>query len=86
LQIGAVVTYIHMDNDVMLTLMGLICRTPENGIERKTPSKIKYQNKYRYILKSGSNHTENNKNTRSCQPALERKIITLELIKVVNST
>ena len=70
----------------MLTLMGLICRTPENGIERKTPSKIKYQNKYRYILKSGSNHTENNENTRSCQPALERKIITLELIKVVNST
>jgi hypothetical protein len=75
-----------MDDDVMLTLMGLICRTPENGIERRTPSKIEYQNKYRYILKSGSNHTENNENTRSCQPALERKIITLELIKVVKST
>jgi hypothetical protein len=73
-----------MDDDVMLTLMGLICRTPENGIERRTPSKIEYQNKYRYIHESGSNHTENNENTRSCQPALERKIITLELIKVVN--
>jgi len=73
-----------MDDDVMLTLMGLICRTPENGIERRTPSKIEYQNKYRSIHKSGSNHTENNENTRSCQPALESKIITLELIKVVN--
>jgi hypothetical protein len=29
-----------MDDDVMLTLMGLICRTPENGIERRTPSKM----------------------------------------------
>jgi len=67
--------------------MGLICRTPENGIERRTPSKIEYQNKYRYTHESGSNHTENNENTRSCQPALERKIITfLELIKVVKST
>jgi hypothetical protein len=75
-----------MDDDVMLTLMGLICRTPENGIERRTPSKIEYQNKYRYIHISGSNHTENDENTRSCQPALERKIITLELIKVVKST
>ncbi len=36
-----------MDDDVMLTLMGLICRTPENGIERRTPSKIEYQNKYK---------------------------------------
>ena len=68
----------------MLTLMGLICRTPENGIEQRTPSKIEYQNKYRYIHESGSNHTQNDKNTSSCQPALERKIITLELIKVVN--
>ena len=72
-----------MNDDVMLTLMGLICRTPENGIERRTPSKIEYQNKYRYIHESGSYHTENNENTRSCQPALERKTITLELIKVV---
>jgi len=69
----------------MLTLMGFICRTPENGIERRTPSKIEYQNKYRYIHESGSSHTQNNENTRSCQPALERKIITLGLIKVVNS-
>jgi hypothetical protein len=46
-----------MDNDVMLTLMGLIWRTPENEIERRTPSKIKYQNKYRYIHESGSYHT-----------------------------
>jgi hypothetical protein len=66
--------------------MGLIRRTPENGIERRTPSKIEYQNKYRYIHESGSNHTENNENIRSCQPALERKIITLGLIKVVKST
>jgi hypothetical protein len=73
-----------MVDDVMLTLMGLMCRTPENGIERRTPSKIEYQNKYRYVYESGSNHTENNENIRSCQPALERKIITLELIKVVN--
>jgi hypothetical protein len=73
-----------MNDDVMLELMGLICRTPENGIERRTPSKIEYQNKFRYIHKSGPNHTENNENTISCQPALERKIITLELIKVVN--
>ena len=57
---------------------------PENGIKRRTPSKIEYQSKYRYIHESGSNHTENNENTRSCQPTLERKIITfLELIKVV---
>jgi hypothetical protein len=66
--------------------MGLIYRTPENEIERRTPSKNEYQNKYRYINDSGSNHTQNNKNTRSCQPALERKIITLGLIKVVNSS
>jgi hypothetical protein len=66
--------------------MGLICRTPENGIERRTPSKNEYQNKYRYIHDSGSNHTQNNENIRSCQPALEGKIITLELIKVVNSS
>jgi hypothetical protein len=67
--------------------MGLIWRAPENGIERRTPSKIEYQSKYRYIHESGFNHTENNENTRSCQPALERKIITfLGLIKVVNST
>jgi len=60
---------------------------PENGIKRRTPSKIEYQSKYRYIHESGSNHTENNENTRSCQPALERKIITfLEFIKVVKST
>ena len=76
----------HIIDDVMLTLMGLICRTPENGIEQRTPSKIEYQNKYRYIHESGSNHTQNDENTRSCQPALERKIITLELIKVVNSS
>jgi hypothetical protein len=67
--------------------MGLIWRTPENGIERRAPSKIEYQNKYRYIHASGSNHTENSENIRSCQPVLERKIITfLGLIKVVNSS
>ena len=42
---------------------------PENGIKRRTPSKMEYQYKYRYIHESGSNHTENNENTRSCQPA-----------------
>jgi hypothetical protein len=66
--------------------MGLICRTPENGIEKRTPSKNEYQNKYRYIHESGSNLTQNKENTRSCQPALERKIITLGLIKVVISS
>jgi hypothetical protein len=29
--------------------MGLIQRTPENGIEWRTPGKIEYQNKYRYL-------------------------------------
>ena len=68
----------------MLTLMGLICRTPENGIERRTPSKSKYQSRYRYIHNGGSIHTENNEKTKSCQQVLERKIITfLELIKVL---
>ena len=59
---------------------------PEDGIERRTPSKMEYQYKYRYIHESVSKITENNENTISCQPALERKIITLELIKVVNSS
>jgi hypothetical protein len=54
------------------------------GLKGEHQEKIEYQKKYRYIHESGSNHTENNENTRSCQPALERKIITLELIKVVN--
>jgi len=30
----------------MLTLVGLIYRTPEDGIERRTPSKIEYQSRY----------------------------------------
>jgi hypothetical protein len=68
----------------MLTIMGLIYRTPENGIERKTPSKSKYQNRYRYLPDRGSIHTKNNKKTKSCQQVLERKTTTfLELIKVV---
>jgi hypothetical protein len=33
----------------MLTLVGLIYRTPENGIGRRTPSKIEYQSRYRYL-------------------------------------
>jgi hypothetical protein len=71
----------------MLTLVGLIHRTPENGIERRRPSKIEYQSRYRYLHDRGSIHTENNEKTKSCQPVLERKIITsLELIKVVNSS
>jgi len=74
-------------SDVMLTIVGLICRTPENGIERRTPSKSKYQSRYRYLYDRGSIHTENNEKTKSCQQVLERKIITfLGLIKVVNST
>jgi len=36
-------------SDVMLTLVGLIYRTPENGSERRTPSKIDYQSRYRYL-------------------------------------
>jgi len=67
--------------------MGLIYRTPEDGIERRTPSKIEYQSRYRYLHDWGSIHTENDKKTKSCQQVLERKIITsLELIKVVNSS
>jgi hypothetical protein len=74
-------------SDVMLALMGLIYRTPENVIERRTPSKSKYQSRYRYLHDGGSIHTENNEKTKSCQQVLERKIITsLELIKVVNSS
>jgi len=68
----------------MLTIVGLINRTPENGIERRTTSKSKYQGKYRYLPNRGSIHTENNKKTKSCQQVLERKITTfLELIIVV---
>jgi hypothetical protein len=71
----------------MLTIVGLIYRTPENGIERRTSSKSKYQSRYGYLHYRGSIHTENNKNTKSCQQVLERKITTfLELIKVVNPT
>ena len=74
-------------SDVMLTLVGLIYRTPENGIERRTPIIIEYQDMYRYLHRKDSTHTENNKKTKSCQPVLERKFITsLELIKVVNSS
>jgi len=73
-----------MISDVMLTVVGLIHRTPENGIERRTPSKTKYQSRYRYLSNRGSIHTENNEKTKSCQHVLERKITTfLELIKVV---
>jgi len=69
---------------VMLTIVGLICRTPEIGIERSKPSKSKYQDRYRYIHNRGSIHTQNNEKTKSCQQVLERKITTfLELIKVV---
>jgi hypothetical protein len=68
-------------------IMGLNWRTLENGIERRTPSIIKYQGIYRYILREGFTHTKNNKKTSSCQSVLERKIITfLGLIKVVSSS
>jgi hypothetical protein len=71
----------------MLTIVGLIYRTPENGIERRTPSIFKYQGRYRYLHYKGSTHTENNEKTKSCQKVLEREFTTfLELIKVVNST
>jgi len=36
-------------DDVKLNIVGLIQRTPENGIEWRTPSIFKYQNLYRYI-------------------------------------
>jgi hypothetical protein len=68
----------------MLTIVGLIYKTPENGIERRTPSISKYQSRYRYLHNRGSIHTEDNEKTKSCQQVLERKITTfLELIKVV---
>jgi hypothetical protein len=71
----------------MMTIVGLSHRTPENGIERRTPSKSKYQSRYRYLHSKGSIHTENNEKTKSCQQVLEKKITTsLELIKVVNSS
>jgi hypothetical protein len=71
----------------MLEIVGLIWRSPRDGIERRTPSKSKYQDRYRYMHNEGSLHTENNKKTSSCLPALERKIVHfLKLINVVNST
>ena len=74
-------------SDVMLTIVGLNYRTPENGIERRTPSIFKYQDMYRYLHYKGSTHTENNEKTKSRQQVLERKITTfLGLIKVVNSS
>jgi hypothetical protein len=73
--------------DVMLVVVGLNYRTPENEIERRTPSKSKYQDRFRYLHNEGSIHTENDKKPSSCISDLERKIITfLDLIKVVNST
>ena len=45
--------------DVMLTIVGLIYRTPKNGIERRTPSRSKYQSRYRYLHGGSSIHTEN---------------------------
>jgi len=41
-------------------------RSPEDGIERRTPSKSKYQYRYRYIHNEESLHTENNEKTSSC--------------------
>jgi hypothetical protein len=74
-------------DDVKLNIVGLIQRTPENGIEWRTPSIIKYQNLYRYIHRKVSTHTKHNEKTKACQLVLERKIITfLGLIKVVNSS
>jgi hypothetical protein len=76
-----------MNNDVMLTLVGLIWRTPGNGIERRTPSKLSTRTSTGTYMNQDPTIQKNNENTRSCQPALERKIITfLELIKVVKST
>jgi hypothetical protein len=45
----------------MLIIVGLNWRRPKDGIERRTPSKSKYQHRYEYIHNEGSLHTENNK-------------------------
>jgi len=52
--------------DVMLIIVGLNWRSPEDGIERRTPSKSKYQYRYRYIHNEESLHTENNEKTSFC--------------------
>jgi hypothetical protein len=71
----------------MLEIVGLIWRIPKDGIEGRTPSKSKYQERYMYIHNEGSLQTENNEKTSSCLLALEGKIVHfLKLIKVVNST
>jgi hypothetical protein len=49
-------------SDFMLTIEGLIHRTLENEIERRTPSKSKYQDRYSYLPNRGSIHTENSHN------------------------
>jgi len=43
--------------DVMLVIVGLNWRSPKDGIERRTPSKSKYQHSYRYLHDEGSLHT-----------------------------
>jgi hypothetical protein len=73
--------------DVRLEIVGLIWRSPKDWIERRTPSKSKNQNRYRYIHNEESLHTENNEKTSSFLPSLEREIVHfLKLIKVVNSS
>jgi len=57
-------------------IVGLIWRSLKDGIERRTPSKSKYQHRYRYIHNEESLHTEKNEKTSSCLPVLERKIDT----------
>jgi len=54
--------------DVMLIIMGLNWRSPEDGVERRTPSKSKYQFRYRYLHNKGSIHTEK---TRRLAPVYE---------------
>jgi hypothetical protein len=60
----------------MLIIGGLNWRSSKDGIERRTPSKSKYQHRYRYIHNEESLHTQNNEKTSSCLPVLERKIDT----------
>jgi hypothetical protein len=48
-QAGAIESYIDVCDDVKLIIVGLIHRTPQDGIEWRTPSIFKYQDLYRYI-------------------------------------
>ncbi len=72
-------------DDIMLVIVGLNYRTPENGIERRIPKVNTSTGIGTYIIKVLSIQKIMRRLGPVCE--FERKIITfLELIKVVNST